>query len=129
MNIANLKAHKGYTMHPEDQAQAALSKMFALAKAQFGSAVKSQWFYVDNGCPGCGRAVGAMKFKGEDTLSLNAFIYRPRGVLIGYLLCERCAKHVLAAGQRKPAVQTPLHATIEQTLIKAYQRYITSLDA
>lgn len=67
-------------MHPEDQAQAALSKMFALAKAQFGSAVKSQWFYVDNGCPGCGRAVGAMKFKGEDTLSLNAFIYRPRCV-------------------------------------------------
>ncbi|WP_423224351.1 hypothetical protein [Candidatus Amarolinea aalborgensis] len=116
-------------MNPEDHAHAALAKMFAIAKAQFGSAVKSQWFYVGDGCPGCGRAVGAVKYKGEDTLSLNAFIYRPRGVLIGYLLCERCARQMLAAGQRKPAVQTPLHATIEQTLIQAYQRYLGSLDA
>jgi len=27
------------------------------------------------------------------------------------------------------ATETPLHATIEQNLIKAYQRYLASLDA
>ncbi len=116
-------------MNPEDYAHAALAQMFALAKAQFGSAVKGQWFYGDDGCPGCGGEVDAVKYKGEDTLSLNAFIYRPRGVLIGYLLCERCARQVMRAAQRIPPAKIPLHATIEQTLIQAYQRYLASLDA
>jgi hypothetical protein len=31
--------------------------------------------------------------------------------------------------QKNPYVQTPLHAVIEQNLIKAYQRYLASLDA
>jgi hypothetical protein len=116
-------------MDTKDYSDAALAELFARAKAQFGSAVKSYWFYDGEPCPGCGFPVDAMQYKGQDALSLNAFIYRPRGVLIGYALCGLCARQIFQAAEKNPGVQTPLHSVIEANLTKAYQRYLASLDA
>ena len=103
---------------------------FAQAKAQFGDAVKAFWFYDGDYCPGClAQATGAIKFKGKDVLALNAFIYRPRGVLIGYFLCETCANFIFKEAQEHPFRQTPLHAEIERNLIAAYHRHLAALDA
>jgi len=106
-----------------------VAELFARAQAQFGSAVKGYWFYDGDSCPGCGSAVSPMKHKGKNALSLNAFIYRPRGMLIGYVLCGRCARHIFQAARKNPNTQTPLHAVIEQNLTTAYQRHLASLDA
>jgi hypothetical protein len=107
-----------------------LSMMFTQAKAQFGDGIKSFWFYDGDLCPGCmARPIDAMKIKGKDALSLNAFIYRPRGVLIGYLLCQTCATHIFDEAQKNPYKQTPLHADIEQNLSAAYHKHLASLDA
>jgi len=113
----------------DEQANDLLTQMFRQAKAQFGNAVKSYWFNGNDACPGCGREVDAVRVKGKDALSLNAFIYRERGVLIGYLLCGRCAKKIFRAAKRNPYTQTPLHADIEANLVKAYQKHLRSMDA
>ncbi len=103
--------------------------IFAQAKAHFGPAVKSSWFY-DGVCPGCAQPTdGAMKFKGDDALSLNAYIYRERGVLIGYLLCNNCAKYIHTSAQKNPYRQTPLHTRIEQFLNAAYLNHIRKQDS
>ena len=106
-----------------------LAQMFRQAKAQFGNAVKAYWFNDDDACPGCGGEIDAMKVKGEDALSLNAFIYRKTGVLIGYLLCGRCAKKIFRAAKKNPYQQISLHDVIEANLIKAYQKHLRSMDA
>jgi hypothetical protein len=107
-----------------------LSIMFAQAKAEFGDTIKSFWFYEGDLCPGClAQPVDAMKIKGKDALSLNAFIYRPRGVLIGYCLCQTCAAYIFDEAQKNPYKQTPLHAAIEQNLAAAYHRHLASPDA
>ncbi|MEO5886784.1 MAG: hypothetical protein ABIQ77_03895 [Anaerolineales bacterium] len=107
-----------------------LNTLFTQAKAQFGNAVKSFWFYDENLCPACmARPIGVVKFKGKDALAINAFIYRERGVLIGYFLCETCAKFIFKEAQKNPYKQTPLHADIEQNLIKAYIKHLASFDA
>lgn len=103
--------------------------MFQQAQAQFGDAVKSHWFNRSEICPGCGDEVDAMKFKGKDALSLNAFIYRERGVLIGYLLCGRCAGKIMGDAQKNPYKETALHSKIEKNLTEAYKQYIRRLDA
>jgi hypothetical protein len=108
---------------------AALAELFTRATAQFGNAVKSYWLYDGDPCPGCGFPVEVTHYKGKDALSLNAFIHRPRGVLIGYILCGRCALQIFEAAERNPGVQIPLHDAIEQALIKAYQRHLASLHA
>lgn len=64
-----------------------IETLFRQAQMQFGRAVKSRWFHDGDGCPGCGREIKVMKFKGKNALSLNAFIFREHGVLIAYLLC------------------------------------------
>jgi len=98
-----------------------LNKLFLQAKTQFGNAIQSFWFYDGDLCPGCmQRSIKAIKFKGQDALSLNAFIYREGGVLIGYFLCEDCAKYIFRAARMNHYIQTPLHATIEKNLIAAY---------
>lgn len=72
-----------------------LRAMLAQARAQFGDAVKSFWFYEGELCPGCmARPIGIIKMKGENALAINGFIYRPRGVLIGYFLCQTCATNI-----------------------------------
>jgi len=62
-------------------------------------------------------------------LTINGFIYRERGVLIGYVLCSRCATKIFEASRRAPGRPTARHATIEANLRKAYDKYMASLDA
>lgn len=101
-----------------------LEPLFRQAQMQFGDAIKSRWFHDGDGCPGCLREIDAMKFKGKDALSLNAFIFREHGVLIAYLLCGKCAKKIFKAAERNPYSQTPLHAKIEKNLKQAFLRHL-----
>jgi hypothetical protein len=109
-------------MDIDESLNAMLAQMFAQAQMQFGRAIKAYRFHDEETCPGCGRKVDYMKVKGKNALSLNAFIYREQGVLIGYLLCGRCARQVFRDNKRNPGQETSLHAAIEQKLIKAYHR-------
>jgi hypothetical protein len=107
-----------------------MDMLFTQAKAQFGAAVKAFWFYDGDLCPGClQRSIGVMKFKGKEALAINAFIYRQRGVLIGYFLCETCAVHIFSEAEKHPYQQTPLHADIEHNLAAAYHKHLAMLDA
>ena len=112
------------------EADRILSIMFTQAKAQFGDAVKSFWFYEGELCPGClARPIGVIKIKGENAVAINGFMYRPRGVLIGYFLCDTCANYIFKEAAKNPYKQTPLHADIERNLAEAYHKYMASLDA
>jgi hypothetical protein len=104
------------------EANITLAQLFAQAQAQWGPFIKGYWLYEVDPCLGCGGVVDAMKYKGQDAMSLNAFIYRERGILIGYLLCSHCAKQVMQAS--KTGKQIPLHTTIEGNLIKAYLQHL-----
>ncbi len=107
-----------------------MDKLFMQAKTQFGAAIKLFWFYDGDLCPACvQRSIGVVKYKGQDAVAINAFIYRARGVLIGYFLCETCAKHIFKEAQKNPYRQTPLHADIERNLAAAYHKHLASLDA
>lgn len=117
------------TMDIDEYANGLLIKLFAQAHAQFGNAIQLHWFYGSDFCPGCGHTIDAIKVKGENALSLNAYIYRKRHVLIGYLLCSRCATKVFAASRKHPGIQSPLHAVIERNLAAAYNLHMASLDA
>lgn len=104
--------------------------MIAQGKAQFGNAFMAFWFYDGDVCPGCmARPIDKMKFKGKDALSINGFMYRPHGVLIGYFLCDVCANYIFKEAQKNPYKQTLLHADIERNLAEAYHRHLASLDA
>ncbi len=107
-----------------------LGNFFARAKLYFGDAIKAFWFYDGDFCPGCmAHPIGKIKFRGEDALAINVFIYRPRGVLIGYFLCETCANFILQEAQKHPYQETPLHAEIKRNLTAAYHEHLMSLDA
>ena len=108
-------------MSPDD-VYATLDLMFEQTRAHFGNAVKGTWFYQGDPCPGCGGKVDTPEYESSRALSLNAFIYRKRGILIGYFLCADCADRVFKAAQQKPGVQTPLHETIEKALADAFDR-------
>ncbi len=116
-------------MTTEDQIDQAMIEMFAQMHAHFGKAVKGYWFYDSEMCPGCGRRVDAMQYKGNEAVSLNAFIYRKRGILIGYLLCNRCANEIHRAAEKRPGVQIARHDIIEKTLSTAYEAHMNRLDA
>ena len=106
-----------------------MDAMFAQAKARFGPAVKSNWVYTGELCPGCQKnPVGEIKFKGKNALAINAFIYRARGVLIGYFLCETCANYIHSEAKKNPYKQTPLHTDIERTLSMAYDEHRATLN-
>lgn len=114
----------------KSEAETILELMYRQGKAQFGEAVKSFWLYGGDLCPGClARPIDKIKFKGKDALSINGFIHRPRGVLIGYFLCEVCANYIFREAQKNPYKQTPLHADIERNLAEAYLGYLASMDA
>lgn len=113
----------------QSDAHAMLDQLFFQAHLQFGNAVKGRWFYDDPRCPGCQRKVSKMRYKGKDAISLNAYIYRKRGILIGYMLCNRCANMVQRAAERNPGVQLGLHRGIEDTLGQAYEQHLNSMDA
>ena len=120
---------KSSNMNTDEYAEDILGQMFLQARAQFGSAVKSFWFYGGDSCPGCRRKVDFMKVKGKDALSVNGFMYRKRGVLIGYILCGRCAKAIFRDAKRNPGQETARHMVIELSLINGYHKYMNSLDS
>jgi hypothetical protein len=128
----NIKIKRPYKAADDTKSAAdeILSLMPAQGKRQWGNAVKSFWFYDSDLCPGrMAPPVGTMKIKGEQGLPINAFIHRPRGVLIGYFLCGKCAGFIHSEAAKNPFKQTPLHADIEKNLIDAYNRHLMSLDA
>ena len=119
-------------MSIEDQIDQAMIEMFARTHAHFGKAVKGHWFYDSEVCPGCGRKVSKvspMRHKGGDAVSLNAYIYRKRGILIGYILCGRCATEIHRAAKRNPGVQIARHDIIETSLGNAYEAHMNRMDA
>ena len=116
-------------MNTDEYAEDILAQMFLQAKAQFGSAVNSFWLYGSDSCPGCRSKVDVLKVKGKNALSLNGFIYRKRGVLIGYILCSRCAKAIFRDAKRNPSQETARQMVIELSLINGYHRYMNSLDS
>jgi len=100
-----------------------LEQLFRQAQRQFGSAVKTRWFHDGDDCPGCGREIDGVKFKGRDMLSLNAFIFREHGVLIAYLLCSKCVKYIIKKSKKDPTGTTPLHVKIEKNLKEAFLKH------
>lgn len=103
---------------PDKEAAELMDLIFLQAKMQFGpDAIKARWFYDGDGCPGCGREIDTTKYKGKDTLSVNAFIFREHGVVIAYFLCGKCGKKVINATS-----DLPVHAEIEKHLKKAFLR-------
>ena len=116
-------------MDIDEHVDAILTQLFVQARSQFGNAIKSFWFHGKDACPACGRRIDLMKLKGKEAMLLNAYIYRKRGVLIGYFLCGRCAEQILRAAKRNPGKQTAVHGAIEMNLEKAYQDHMNSMDA
>ncbi|HVF47895.1 MAG TPA: hypothetical protein VNA17_10050 [Pyrinomonadaceae bacterium] len=109
---------------PNKEISDLMDQLFRQAQMQFGRAVKLRWFYDGEGCPGCGKPIKGMKFKGKNALSLNAFIYRDHGVLIAYMLCGKCARYIFRESEKDPLSQTPLHDEIEKNLKQAFLRHL-----
>jgi hypothetical protein len=110
-------------------AENVLKAMYAQGKAQFGSAMKGFWLYTDDLCPACLKnSAGVVNFQGEKALSINGFMYRERGILIAYFLCEICTLFIHEHAQKHPHQETPLHTKIETNLKEAYQRHLSSLN-
>ena len=123
------KPSRKLTPPVESEAHAAeiIEMMMTYGQAHFGAAVRAYWVYADDLCPGCRkRLVEAMKYKGKEGLAVNIFMYRERGVLIGYLLCGQCANGIYEA---TPRSDDELHQNIERNLIAAYHGYLASLNA
>jgi len=116
-------------MQTNEPVDNALAFMFLQTQKQFGKAIKSYWFHEDTNCPCCGRIIDSWQHKGKESLSLNAYIYRKRGVLIGYFLCGRCAQQIHQDAKRNPGIQTAKHTAIEMNLDKAYEKHMNSMDA
>ncbi len=113
----------------EEEIDATLMQFFAQARAQFGDAVKAYWFNDSEKCPACLRTVDTFKMKGHDRISLNGYIFRKKGILIGYFLCGRCAKRIFKDAKQNPYQQTEVHEHIEANLEKAYLTHMNSMDA
>jgi hypothetical protein len=95
-------------------------------KAQFGHTAKAFWVYDGDLCPCCmTRPIDVMIHNGKESLSVNVYMYREKGVLIAYLLCGECAHSVL----EQTNDQTEFHASIEKTLKSAYLKHMYSMDA
>ncbi len=116
-------------MEVKEYADAVMAQTLVVARRQFRDAIKGFWFDEPDPCPGRGFPIDVMQHQGHDAFSINTFIYRPRGMLIGYQLCSLCAKQILEAAARNPGVQIPLHGVIERNLIAAYQRHLALRDA
>lgn len=109
---------------PNKEISDLLDQLFRQAQMQFGSAIRTRWFYDRDGCPGCGREIDAVKFKKKKALSLNAFIYREHGVLIAYLLCGKCANYIMQESKKDAFSKTVLHGEIEKNLKQAFLRHL-----
>jgi hypothetical protein len=104
---------------PDKEIAELLEMMFRQGQMQFGAAVKTRWLHDGDGCPGCGSRINVTKYKKKNCLSLNAYIYREHGALIGYLLCSNCANQVIRATSN-----LPLHAEIEKNLKAAFVKHL-----
>ncbi|MGD9587872.1 MAG: hypothetical protein AB7Q37_07730 [Pyrinomonadaceae bacterium] len=101
-----------------------LDAIYSQAKLQYGSAIKGRWLHDGDGCPGCGKEITATKWKKKKAMSLNAFIYREHGVLIGYMLCGKCASHIFAESETNPHSHLPIHDEIEKNLKAAFVKHL-----
>jgi hypothetical protein len=120
---------KGWKEQSREVLEKLLEGIFEQGQKQFGPFLTTHWLYNGETCPGCNAAVNLMKYKGKKAASLNVFIYRRRGVLIGYMLCRQCAQYIFQASKENPNIRTtPLHPTIEQNLSDAYERYLGSYN-
>lgn len=99
-------------------------QLFRQARMQFGNAIRGRWMHDGEGCPGCGKEIGVMKYKKTDALSLNAFIFREHGVLIAYMLCGRCANHIFRQSKKNPYRKLPIHDEIEKNLKRAFVKHM-----
>ena len=116
-------------MITDEDAEELLAQLFLQTRTQFGDTAKSFWFYGGDSCPGCRRKVDVLKVQGKNSISLNGFMYRKRGVLIGYVLCSRCAEAIFQDAKRNPAHETVRHMAIELSLINGYNKHMNSLDS
>jgi len=111
------------------QVDAHVQLMFRMAREQFGPVISGYWVHEQPGCPGCGGEIGAVEIDGKPAVSLNAYFFRPRGLIIGYLLCGSCAETIHLSASKMPGRQTALHATIERHLEAAYRAYLGKMTA
>jgi hypothetical protein len=116
-------------MKAEDPLAEMLEQLYSEWKVRYGSVIKGRWLYDGDTCPGCQRKIDTVEIKGAETLSLNAFFYRPRGVLIGYMLCRRCAKEIFRPENKDSYTLISLHGKIEEHLEAAYKQYLASMVA
>ena len=101
-----------------------LDQLFRQAQTQLGTGVKGRWLHDGDGCPGCGKEITVTKYKKQDALSLNAFLYRDHGVLIGYMLCGKCATHILREAEKRPSGKLAIHEVIERNLKQAFLKHL-----
>ena len=101
-----------------------LNQLFRQAQIQFGTAVRGRWLHDGENCPGCGNEVTVTKYKKKDALSLNAFIFREHGVLIGYVLCGKCANHIFRESKKDALRKLPIHDEIERNLKQAFVKHL-----
>lgn len=127
--MSSKRSRQKKSSNPNRASKDILQIMYAQGKAQFGDAMKGFWLYDGDLCPAClQNPIGVVNFKGKETLSLNGFMYRERGILIGYFLCEACTLFIHEHAQKHPYQETPLHAKIEANLKGAYRRYLSTLN-
>ena len=101
-----------------------LDELFRQAQRQLGAAVKGQWLHDGDGCPGCGSEIGVTRYKKKDALSLNAFIFREHRVLIAYMLCGKCANHIIRESKKSPTGKLAIHDEIERNLQDAFVKHL-----
>ena len=109
---------------PISEIEDILDQLFRGAQMQTGGLLKGRWFYDGEGCPGCGKDVGVVKFKKKKALSINAFIYREDKVLIAYMLCSKCANHIIAESKVNPYGKLPIHDEVEKNLTAAFVKHL-----
>lgn len=98
-----------------------------MMRAHFGSAARAVWVCDDELCSCCGkRKIDLMMYQGQEALSINAYMHRERGVMIGYLLCGECALDVMTESEGGAG---KLHQAIEKNLERAYARFLNSHSA
>lgn len=97
-----------------------LDDLYFRLKMQLGDLVKSRWVYDGDGCPGCRSKISTMKFKKRNALSVNTFIFDEHGVLIAYLLCGKCARHIFKESETNPHGNRAIHDENEKNLKQAY---------
>ena len=102
----------------KNEIETLLDQLFRQARMQLGTDVKGRWMHDGGDCPGCGNEITVTRYKKQDAVSLNAFLYREHGVLIGYMLCGKCANKILKSPYRKLAVHDEIEKNLKQAFVK-----------